>query len=456
MFPRSRGTLFTLAFLLALMAFGPGAGAGSKELPPLTVGKALELALKENPLIGAAQKRIEQEESRILQAASAKSPQLNMSLGYEETKNSPEYPVFDRLTGQSTRYYAMAGFRRTWRAALSMNLLVSSGGSVENSVEARRLAKQAAQAELERTRQSVENQTASACYNLQRASARVEVAREALDLAAEHLRQTKAFYENGIVAKNEVLRVEVAHSDAKLKLIQAENALDTAWSTLERVVGVSLEGRYRLPEPPEEPGGFLLPVDSVDTAMANRPELKALERSRQSALAMAEAAMGETRPKILLTGETYLVDDEFFPDPQDEWRVGISAVWTLHDGGKAKARAAEARASAEEFLFNLEDLRRSIVLEVKKAANDLEAARQRVNVARAQVASAEEDHRMALRRYAAQVGTNIDVLDARVALENARTQYVDAVHDALQARADLVFAMGLPLDEHVRQGVTTQ
>jgi outer membrane protein TolC len=190
--------------------------------------------------------------------------------------------------------------------------------------------------------------------------------------------------------------------------------------------------------------------------MANRPELKALERSRQSALAMAEAAIGETRPKILLTGETYLVDEEIFTDPQDEWRVGISAVWTLHDGGKAKARAAEARASAGEFLFNLEDLRRSIVLEVKKAANDLEAARQRVNVARAQVASADEDYRMALRRYAAQVGTNIDVLDARVALENARTQYVDAVHDALQARADLVFAMGLPLDEHLRQGVTTQ
>jgi outer membrane protein TolC len=171
---------------------------------------------------------------------------------------------------------------------------------------------------------------------------------------------------------------------------------------------------------------------------------------------MAEAAMGEKRPKILLTGETYVADEEFFSDPQDEWQVGISAVWTLYDGGKAESQAAEAKASAEEFLYNLEDFRRSIELEVRQAANDLEAARQRVDVARAQVTSAEEDYRMALKRYSAQVGTNIDVLDARVALENARTQYVDAVHDALQARADLVFAMGLPLDKHLRQGVTTQ
>lgn len=456
MFRKRLVFFFALLLSLSVVVLGLGVQARAQDLPPLTLDKALQLAANENPRIGAAQKRIEQAQARIIQAASAKSPRLDMSLGYQENAHALEYPVFDRATGGPTRYYAMAGFRRTWRAALSMNILIYSGGSVKNTVEARRLARQAAEAELERTRQSVENQTASACYNLQRAAARVEVAQETLDLAAEHLRQAKAFYRNGVVAKNEVLRVEVAHSDAKLKVIQAKNALDTAWSALERVVGVPLEGRYRLPEPPDRPGTFTLPEDPVNTAMANRPELTALERSRQSALAMAEAALGETRPKIILTGETYVADKEFFTDPQDEWQVGLSAVWTLHDGGKAKARASEARASAEEFLFNFEDLRRSIVLEVKKAANDLETARQRVDVARAQVASAEEDYRVALKRYSAQVGTNIDVLDARVALENARTQYVDAVHDALQARADLVFAMGLPLGEYLSQGVTTQ
>lgn len=456
MFPRRLMFVFAVIFFLSLVVLGLGVQAWAQDLPPLTLDKALELAAKENPRIGAAQKRIEQAQARILQAASAKSPQLDISLGYQENAHAPEYPVVDGVTGRPTRYYAMAGFRRTWRAALSMNILIYSGGSVENTVEARRLARQAAEAELERTRQSVENQTASACYNLQRAAARVEVAREALDLAAEHLRQTRALYENGIVAKNEVLRVEVAHSDAKLRLIQAKNALDTAWSVLERVVGVPLEEQYSLPEPPADPGGFALPENPLDVAIEHRPELVALERSRQSALAMAEAAMGEKRPKIFLTGETYVADEEFFSDPQDEWQVGISAVWTLYDGGKAESQAAEAKASAEEFLYNLEDFRRSIELEVRQAANDLEAARQRVDVARAQVTSAEEDYRMALKRYSAQVGTNIDVLDARVALENARTQYVDAVHDALQARADLVFAMGLPLDKHLRQGVTTQ
>jgi len=54
-------------------------------------------------------------------------------------------------------------------------------------------------------------------------------------------------------------------------------------------------------------------------------------------------------------------------------------------------------------------------------------------------------------RYAAQVGTNIDVHQARVALTLSRTQLVDAVYDALKAQSDMELAMGeevrIPGDE---------
>jgi outer membrane protein TolC len=81
-------------------------------------------------------------------------------------------------------------------------------------------------------------------------------------------------------------------------------------------------------------------------------------------------------------------------------------------------------------------------LEVSTANLDLESATQRVEVAQAQVESAEEDYRMALRRYTAQVGTNIDVLDARVALSEARTALVNAVYDGRSAYSDLLYAIG--------------
>jgi len=53
---------------------------------------------------------------------------------------------------------------------------------------------------------------------------------------------------------------------------------------------------------------------------------------------------------------------------------------------------------------------------------------------------------MALKRYGSQVGTNIDVLDARVALTNARTQLVDSVYDTHISKTELLYAVGLPLN----------
>ena len=64
-------------------------------------------------------------------------------------------------------------------------------------------------------------------------------------------------------------------------------------------------------------------------------------------------------------------------------------------------------------------------------------------MARRQVESAREDYRMALMRYKANVGTNLDVLDARTALTNARTQLVDAIYDTDSARANLDYALGV-------------
>ena len=72
----------------------------------------------------------------------------------------------------------------------------------------------------------------------------------------------------------------------------------------------------------------------------------------------------------------------------------------------------------------------------------MDAALQRVQVAQDGILQAEEDYRMALKRYQAKVGTNIDVLDARLALIDTRNAKIDAVAEARTAYADLLYATG--------------
>ena len=353
----------------------------------------------------------------------------------------PLLPVYG--TDGSYLGTAQNGFEDTWQAALNFTYLLYSGGSVKYSVQAKDLALEAVKAQAERTKQTVCNGVSSAYYELQRSRARLVVAEEALKLTREHLREVELFYKNGVVAKNQVLRVQVEVSDSELGRIQAANAVNVAWSALERAVGIPLRLDYRLPEPESTPGTFDVPEGVRTLAFSNRPELTSLERSRLSALALSKAALGQGGPQVVLQGEAYDVGDRFYPDVQDDWKITIAASWKFYDGGESKAKAAEAEAAAEELLYLMEDLKNQIDLEISTALLNLRSSEQKVSVAKDQVESAGEEYRMALRRYRAQVGTNLDVLDSRVALINARNQLVDSVYDVFQSRADLLFALGL-------------
>ncbi|MDD4751103.1 MAG: TolC family protein, partial [Synergistaceae bacterium] len=83
-----------------------------------------------------------------------------------------------------------------------------------------------------------------------------------------------------------------------------------------------------------------------------------------------------------------------------------------------------------------------IGLDVSKASVNLDSAIQMVKVAEDSVAQSEEDYRIAMKRYQNQMGTNIDVLDARLAMTDTRNARTNAVAEARTAYADLLYAMG--------------
>lgn len=429
---RVRGAAFLLLFFL----LGAAGRIDATERPVLTLEEALAMSRVNNPVTAASAERIAQARARLDQARGDSLPRLGVSLLYQEVQNEPRYPVVPAG-------YAKAGFESTWKAALTLNWLLYSSGAVEFNTESRRLALCGVEARERRTGQAVEWGTTSAWYDLRRAEGKLSVAADVLDLTKEHLQHVEALFRNGVVAKNEVLRVRVSVSEAELNVIQAKNAVSVGWKALERAVGASLEGVYDLPPSEEMPEAPALPEDAVEAGLARRPEMEALELAARSANMASRAAKAQDGPQLMLMGEAYSAGDTFFPDKQNDWKATLMLSWSLFDGGVSSARAREAKAAAEEFLLQMEDLKRQIELEISVARLNCESSRQRVETGRAMVESAEEDYRMSLRRYTAQVGTNIDVLDARVALSNARNQLVDSSYDLLKARAEMEFAMGV-------------
>jgi outer membrane protein TolC len=152
--------------------------------------------------------------------------------------------------------------------------------------------------------------------------------------------------------------------------------------------------------------------------------------------------MGKERAGVSPSGQLGINDDKFWPSGEDNWQLQLQLQWTLFDGGEISGQVAKARAAAKELAFQIEDLKSQIRQEVEQAGLNLNSAAARLDVAAGRISTAEEDYRIAVRRYNAQMGTNLDVMDAAAALAEIRAQYVNAVYDIAIAQAGLIYAMG--------------
>ena len=72
-------------------------------------------------------------------------------------------------------------------------------------------------------------------------------------------------------------------------------------------------------------------------------------------------------------------------------------------------------------------------------------AETRISTTQVAVAKAEEDFHIAQVRYMAGVGTNLDVIDAQVALTEAKTNFVNALYDYNTSKIALETSMGVPV-----------
>jgi hypothetical protein len=85
----------------------------------------------------------------------------------------------------------------------------------------------------------------------------------------------------------------------------------------------------------------------------------------------------------------------------------------------------------------------NVELDVRNCYNTLRESEKRIATTQLSVAKAEEDYHIAQVRYEAGVGTNTDVLDAQVALHQARNNFNSALYDYNVAKVSLDTAMGI-------------
>ncbi|WP_352402267.1 TolC family protein [Synergistes jonesii] len=430
---------FIAAFMMTLAASAAASAADDALLESL-----LSAAERNNPQISAAAERTAAAEARLAGAAAQMGPKAAAAMGALWSGGDFEKEVGVMGTALSVPVLES----HTYAAAVMLTQTIYSGGSLQARKEAARLAKDASEARGARTKQGVDNAVRRAYYAVRSAQAKELVAEEAASLAKEHKAQAEKLFNAGVVAKSDVLRSNVAVASSELDVIRARNATAVAMTALRRAVGADLPEEIEKKEPLSSilsrEGRSYGADTSADVAAAyeSREELKTYSLLSRQAEKLARAAKGLLLPQILGAVGYAAAGDSFFPDDYSEPVAALGVYWNFYDGGAAKAKTDEAKANARELLFLLDDMKNVIRMEVTQAESSLSSAGSRLEVARRQLAESREDYRIAQRRYAESVGTNLDALDARLALANSMSEVVTAFYDIKSAEADLIYAMG--------------
>lgn len=404
----------------------------------LTLAQAVQTALRQNPQVLITQSDVDIARAQAGQARAERYPQVGVqdSYVYVEGAESP----FGGL-GFLSGILGMETSKTFRRDQLNIKQTLYSGGQVAAAVRASRFLAESQEWQRQGKLNDLEYQTKQAYYDALLAHALIRVAQESVVTFERHLADTQQMFDVGLVSQFEVLRARTEVSARQSNWVAAKNAERLALVNLRRILAVPQDQPLRLISFIE-----IIPLeetleDLLAQADEARPELIALNKGISAAGQNVKAAKGRYLPQAAATAEYLNVDKGGMTQP-DGWTLALGAQWEVFTGGRRKHQVAEARARESSLVNQREDLTRLIELDVRQAYIQMQDALAKVMEERATVVFAREGLRLAQLRFQEGVGTQVEILDAELALTGAESSLIRAMRDYAVAHASLEKATG--------------
>lgn len=397
----------------------------------LTLEESIELALNNNQSIKIAAAEYSAAQWALKEAQGAKS--FSISLSHSDDWFGGDLPVTKN--------------KKEFSNAVSAKLPIYTGGKLESTIEQAKIGKEVKRLGVDDTMQQIKLDVTKGYFNILQTRNLVQVSEESVNQLEEHLKNVRAQYAVGTVAKSDVLRSEVELADAQQELIKAQNNQELAMSNFNNIVGMPLDTQVKIREEMRYDEYDLTLDNSILYALAHRPDGVAAQKSVEMAEQAVDIAKAGQRPTVSLAAANTWEDTSFPGDDTSTWNVGLTTNWNVFDGNVTRSQIKQAEANLIKSKEQARQTQDGIQLEVRQAYLNMKEAEKRIQTSKVTVEKAQEDFKIAQVRYSAGVGTNIDVIDAQVALTKAQTNYIQSLYDYNTSKAALDKAMGIDVEQ---------
>ena len=403
----------------------------------LTVADAIRIAVAHNPqLQGTLQERV-RTRGAAGETFAGFLPDLNLTGSYFRRVKVPS-AAFGPIT-------IPFGAPDNWTFGATFTQPLYLGGSVINAYRAARVGQQVAEEQIRRVTQEVIFQVRKSYYDILVAVEFLAADRERRDRAQAFLSDVEKRFGQGVASNFDVLRARVELANAEASLIRSQNSLHLNQTSFLRVLGASQESQVvlvdRLVHEPLQPAV----EEAMRQALLNRPEVLSSNLAVKAQTYQVEGTKAGLLPKVFLIGDYGLTNPPVTglgAGWDDEFRAMVSFEFPLFEGGATAARLVQQRALLEQFRVAVRDAEEQVLLDVTQAFLSLEDAEEFVRSQSVNLQQAEEGLRLAEAGYREGVTKQVEVLDARTALSDARKNFSQALYGHMVARLALERATG--------------
>ncbi len=430
---------------------------------PLSKVAALNLAIGHNGTILQAKKDVEAAAGVAIQTKAILFPQIEHHAEYsarndsliEQNKNREVGPIVLELPppiGHVEESFTQPKINnQSWFSDVIISQSIYEGGRLLSAGRRARLINEQAFLDYTSTVADTLLTVSTAYDDVLRAAMQIGVRNDAVMFLRSYLHDTTSKFDVGTAPEFDVLRITAELGNAEAQRVRAVGDHRVAKQRLVELLGYDLSPAVTDDLPLDLTTPLVaqaynrsLAAD-LREAQENRTEILALEkeeRLRDEAIIVAKSGYKPSVQAFAGYELTSRAESRNVTDELHGGLIGVRMSWALFDGFLTKGRVNEAIARRGKAAEAKAETIRTVELQVRTAWSDLRTARAVLDAQVDNVRTAQRALEIAQSRYNEGAGTQLDVLDARSTLTQARGEFVNAVRDHSVARARLIRATG--------------
>ncbi|QKJ32419.1 TolC family protein [Mucilaginibacter mali] len=408
----------------------------------ITIDEAIKLGIENSKTLKMSQSKIDQAVSEYNQAKDKALPTGSASFAY----NRAQIPAHTLDLGGGDPIH-LPSSANAYLGIASVSETIFAGNRLRYARESTDLLVKVARLDVDKDKEEISYDVINAYYGLYKVLQSKKVVEQNLKTIDAQIKQSQRFFEQGLVTKNDVLRFQLQRANIELNGIDLESNRKIINYNLDILLGLPESTQLNIAQINEADRKMGMLSNYIDTAIANRQELKQSDLRTQAAEVNIKSIMANKAPTLAASVGGYYVDVSGNPIPQSGKFItpitaGLTLSWNFGTLWTNKNKEAEARIQRDQTVIGKDIQLDAIKREVNGNYQNYQTAVNKIKLLQTSIEQAGENNKILENKYQSNIASATDRADAETLLYQAQINLELAKADAGLAYYTLLKSTG--------------